>query len=264
VPDAHFVGEGGALPERVSTDDLLAQLELIGPQNYRLNAEPGAVRISGGDASLTLSGRAFGVATATTDFSAEVVRNGRVVPPEFPPGIVPPSFLVTAVITKATGIAADGEVVVAIAPAWRRVLEELSRDPTGIHQLGARRLEELVAASYEREGYHVILTPRSGDDGVDVIATSRGANPVRIIEQVKAYGPGRKVTADDVRAVLGVLSTMPDVSKGIVTTTGEFAPRIRENPRLTPYMPTRLELRDRTGLFEWFDRLLRADDRLRN
>jgi restriction system protein len=51
----------------------------------------------------------------------------------------------------------------------------------------------------------VTLTPRSGDLGRDVIAVKRGLGTVRVIDQVKAYGPSHLVTADDVRALLGVL-----------------------------------------------------------
>ena len=70
-----------------------------------------------------------------------------------------------------------------------------------------------------------------------------------IIEQVKAYRPGHKVPADDVRALLGVLSRDQNVSKGIVTTTSMFAPGIEEEMKL--FIPNRLELKDgpRTGRY---------------
>ena len=52
------------------------------------------------------------------------------------------------------------------------------------------------------------LTPRSGDYGRDVIATSKTklVGVVRIIDQVKRYTPPNEVTANDVRAMLGVLA----------------------------------------------------------
>ena len=76
----------------------------------------------------------------------------------------------------------------------------------------------------------VILTPRSGDHGRDVIATKRGVGCVKILGSVKAYQPGRLVTHDDVRALLGVLSGEMDASKTMLTTTSDFAPRIQEDP----------------------------------
>jgi restriction system protein len=51
----------------------------------------------------------------------------------------------------------------------------------------------------------VTLTPRSGDYGRDVIAVKRGLGFIRVIDRVKAYKPDHLVTADDVRALMGVL-----------------------------------------------------------
>ena len=59
------------------------------------------------------------------------------------------------------------------------------------------------------------------------------------------------MTANDVRAMAGVLDTQRNVSKGFVTTTSEFAPRIAEEPGLTALMPHRLELRPRQILLPW-------------
>jgi restriction system protein len=76
----------------------------------------------------------------------------------------------------------------------------------------------MVAGAYDRVGFDkVILTPRSGDLRRDVIAIKYGLGTVRVIDQVKAYGPGHLVTADDVRALLGVLDA-DGASKGFLTT----------------------------------------------
>lgn len=89
----------------------------------------------------------------------------------------------------------------------------------------------------------VTLTPRSGDLGRDVIAVKRGIATVRVIDQVKAYKPSLLVTAKDVRALMGVLQT-DGASKGFVTTTSDFAPRVRSDPLISPLIPSRLELID--------------------
>jgi restriction system protein len=109
-----------------------------------------------------------------------------------------------------------------------------------------RKVEELVAAAYKREGWHeVILTPRSGDRGRDIIATKRGIGAIRIYDQVKAYKP--------VRAVLGVLTRDQNVSKAIVTTTAGFAPGIGKE--LEGFIPYRLELKDGPALAKWLTEL---------
>lgn len=61
---------------------------------------------------------------------------------------------------------------------------------------------------------------------------------------MKAYKPGHKVDANDVRAIFGVLSADPKANKGIITTTSEFAPKIESDPLLAPFIPNRLELVD--------------------
>ena len=121
----------------------------------------------------------------------------------------------------------------------------LERDPSVMFKIDPRKLEELIAAAYHEAGFdEVILTPRSGDLGRDVIAVKHGWLSVRFIEQVKAYKPSHRVTAEEVRALLGVLSADPKATKGLVTTTSEFAPRIQDDPLLSPFIPHRLELVD--------------------
>jgi restriction system protein len=64
----------------------------------------------------------------------------------------------------------------------------------------------MIAAAFDQAGYdEVILTPRSGDHGRDVIAIKKGVGSIRIIDSVKAYKPGHLVRYDDVRALAGVL-----------------------------------------------------------
>ena len=102
------------------------------------------------------------------------------------------------------------------------------------------------------------MTPRSGDRGRDVIATKRGHGSIRILDQAKAYKPGHLVTHNDVRAMIGALTTNPNSSKGIVTTTSTFQPRISESPEFKPLMPFRLELVDGASLRAWVANLAKG------
>jgi hypothetical protein len=73
---------------------------------------------------------------------------------------------------------------------------------------------------------------------------------------VKRYAPDRVVTLEEVDAMLGVLSRDNNVSKGIVTTTARFAPRLEEAEGIKRFIPYRLELKDRDKLLEWLDSIL--------
>lgn len=137
----------------------------------------------------------------------------------------------------------DGFLITALEPAWRQIVDALTKNPNVLTELTPLQWEELIAASYDRAGFdEVILTPRSGDYGRDVIAVRKGWGSVRIIDQVKAYKQGHLVTANDVRALLGVLQADRNATKGIVTTTSSFAPGISTDPFIAPFIPYRLEL----------------------
>ncbi len=94
----------------------------------------------------------------------------------------------------------------------------------------------------------MILTPRSGDLGRDIIAIKKGFGCVKFIDQVKAYKPGNLVTAEEVRALLGVLQANQSATKGFVTTTSAFAPGIPNDRFIAPFIPFRLELIDKQKL----------------
>jgi len=151
---------------------------------------------------------------------------------------------------------AAGRLVKAVAVPWYEILAMIKKDPESIYQIDPFKWEEIIAGAYERAGFdEVVLTPRSGDGGKDIIATKHGAGSVRFYDQVKAYRPGHLVTANDVRAILGVIAGSPDVSKGIITTTSRFAPRIREETTISQFVPFRLELKDKDELIQWLDSL---------
>ena len=166
----------------------------------------------------------------------------------------PPEILISASIINLGDMVTEGQLIDSVALPWFEILKELERDPQFLHQLGWRKMEELVAGAYQREGWpEVVLTPRSGDGGRDIIVSKPGVGAVRFIDQVKAYAPGHRVPAEDVRALYGVLTRDQNVSKGIVTTTATFAPGVYEEWKVL--MPFRLELKDGPALTDWLMRL---------
>lgn len=166
-----------------------------------------------------------------------------------------PDLLVQAVINH-VGKTTDGDLVVCVCPAFDAIVRLLEQDPSALFKIDPRKLEEIVAASYEKSGYQeVILTPRSGDLGRDVVATKTGLATIRIVDQVKAFAADQVVSAHDVRALVGVLAADVAANKGYVTTSAEFAPRIESDRLLAPLMPTRLELINGRALRERLTRI---------
>jgi restriction system protein len=109
----------------------------------------------------------------------------------------------------------------------------------------------MLAGAMSADGYEVTLTPRSGDHGRDVIAVKHGVGCIRILGSMKAYAPNRLVDRAHVHEMLGVLATEANVSKGIIATTSDFAPRIEEAPGMKNVLPYRLELINGTHLQRW-------------
>lgn len=148
----------------------------------------------------------------------------------------------------------DGVMIQAVAIPWFKILDVLRSDPSAAFRIPPRQWEEIIAGAYVEAGFdEVFLTPASGDLGRDVIATKNGFGSIRIYDQVKAYKPGHLVTAEEVRAMSGILQG--NVSKGIVTTTSDFAPKLREDRILAPLMPHRLELKAGKQLLEWLEEI---------
>jgi restriction system protein len=164
------------------------------------------------------------------------------------------SLLLQAVIIPGAKTG-EGQLIEAVALPWFEIIAALSRNPSLAYQIKDRKWEEIIAGAYQRAGFdEVTLTPRSGDFGRDVIAVKRGLGTVRVIDQVKAYGPSHLVTADDVRALLGVLQG-DKASKGFLTTTSDFAPKLRDDILLKPFMPAQLELINGTMLIARLEEL---------
>lgn len=150
----------------------------------------------------------------------------------------------------------DGRLVEAVALPWFEIMKMIKADPSSIYSINPYAWEEIIAGAYSRAGFdEVVLTPRSGDNGRDVVATKNGIGSIRIFDQVKAYKPGHLVTAEEVRAMVGTITAAVNVSKGVVTTTSDFAPRILQVDYVRALVPYRLELKGRDTLLEWLDQV---------
>jgi len=82
----------------------------------------------------------------------------------------------------------EGKLIEAVTVPWFEIIAALEREPSVAFAISPEKWEEIVAGAYKRAGFdEVVLTPRSGDHGRDVIAIKRGLGEVRVIDQVKAY-----------------------------------------------------------------------------
>jgi restriction system protein len=180
------------------------------------------------------------------DVSAEVARSA-----EFA------TLIVSSVIVPDQKVS-EGLLVRATSAVWAEIVAHLSKDWTLAYKIPPDRWEEIIAGAFKKDGYDVTLTPRSRDFGRDVIAIKNGVGSVKILGSMKAYGPNHPVSYDDVRALIGVVSADVAASKGILTTTSRFPPRIMEDRLIAPLVPHRIELLGGHDLQRWLTELAKA------
>ena len=105
-----------------------------------------------------------------------------------------------------------------------RTRQALSEIKDYIQNLDPIDFQKLVAALLRAMGYHTpFISPRGKDGGVDIIAYSDplGLKEPRIKVQVKRYSDTDKVTAKDVRSLLGILTTK---ESALFVTSGYYTP----------------------------------------
>jgi restriction system protein len=204
-------------------------------QDYVLHAEAGRYRARG-----------FAAAFQSNAFQDDAFQSA-------------PGPLLQAQLIVTGGATAEGVLVEATAIPWFEWVKRFQRDPGAVHEIDWRQWEELIAGAYTEafrgQPCEVILTPRSGDRGRDVIVTLPGIGSIRYFDQVKAYAAHRVVTLDEVHSMLGALVSHQNVSKGVITTTSKFAPGVYDDPGLKQLMPHRLELKPRDVLLPWLSEL---------
>ena len=130
------------------------------------------------------------------------------------------------------------------------LLDRALRDPELMRRLSAREFEGFVAALIQQLGFEdVVLTPGSGDEGRDVLATKR-VHGIAILcaFECKRYAPDRPVGPEIARALLGtILHGKTRAAKGILVTTSFFAPATRRFILTEPS----LDGKDFDGIVEW-------------
>jgi len=161
---------------------------------------------------------------------------------------------ISVVVTPESAVSNEpsgGRLIAAISPLWDTLVPMLRKDWPSIHRITPETFEELVATAYDKEGYEVTLTPRSGDHGRDLIAVRRGLHSIKIIGSAKRYTPGHLVEYDDIRALLGVMYGERNASKGVLITSSDFPPLVLHDPFIAPFVPYRLQLINGSELKSW-------------
>lgn len=109
------------------------------------------------------------------------------------------------------------------SPSLIFLANELIKQGKRLNELDPRQFEELIAELLQRDGWDVLLTPKTKDGGVDVIAERRDPliGRIRSVWEAKRYGEGRKVRLATVRE-LSASVVDHSATKGVIVTTGNL------------------------------------------
>jgi restriction system protein len=151
----------------------------------------------------------------------------------------------------------EGMLVKTYADLWIQLARELGNDWTKAFNLSDREWEEMLAGAFKRDKFdEVILTPRSGDHGRDVIAFRKPmVGSIRILASMKAYSPNNTVPRSHVDEMLGVLTRESGGTKALIATTSDFAPDLFAAPGLKELVPGKVELMNGAKLQKWLKTL---------
>jgi len=152
----------------------------------------------------------------------------------------------------------EGILVKTYADVWLQLARELGNDWTKAFNLSDREWEEMLAGAFKRDKFdEVILTPRSGDHGRDVIAFRKPmVGSIRILASMKAYSPSNTVPRSHVDEMLGVLTREPGGTKALIATTSDFAPDLFAAPGLKQLVHGKVELMNGAKLQQWLKELI--------
>jgi len=135
-----------------------------------------------------------------------------------------------------------------------RLLSQILSNPSDVRNITPRQFEEFVAELLSELGFsNVILTPRSGDGGKDVIASHSVQDiPLTFYFECKKYAEGNKIQLETMRSLLGTVAhDSRMVNKGILVTTSTFTKGCKE----FIVAESRLDGKDYDGVLGWVDEL---------
>jgi len=101
-------------------------------------------------------------------------------------------------------------------------IEEIIALRNQLHELSPEQFEYLTKIVLERMGYqNVLLTSRSRDGGIDLTCTTLVDGKIeKVAVECKRYKGS--VNVQKARELFGAISSVPDITKALLITTGEF------------------------------------------
>lgn len=131
-----------------------------------------------------------------------------------------------------------------------RLVRQIASDARHMRTLTPRQFEEFTAELLDALGFRdIVLTPRQGDGGRDVIASHIfNGIPITYYFECKKYADDNKIQLDSLRALLGVVAhNATQANIGVLVTTSTFTRGCEE----LILSEARLDGKDYYGILDW-------------
>ena len=136
-----------------------------------------------------------------------------------------------------------------------KLIRRLMQDPNDLRQLHPKVFEDLIMEIFANEGFEAELVGswNQADGGVDIIAVRKdfGGLKVKYAIQCKQYSAERRVSADPIRQLAGVLDRF-QAHVGVVATTSHFTEAAKQEAEVHLW---KIGLRDYDNLVASLSRL---------
>ncbi|MFB6094277.1 MAG: restriction endonuclease [Halanaeroarchaeum sp.] len=96
-----------------------------------------------------------------------------------------------------------------------------------LRSLDPYAFEHFVADLWERQGFETTVTDRSGDRGIDVIATTERPHAEKVVIQAKRNAPGNRIGTPEIQQYNSI-RRQADADVVVVVTTSGFTAGARE------------------------------------
>ena len=100
---------------------------------------------------------------------------------------------------------------------------DIANNPNNIYNLSSADFEDLVAEIFRKNGFDVMITPRTRDGGKDIIASyNMSGIPCMLIIECKRYAEDKKVGVGVIRQIHGTQQA-EHYGKAVVVTSSSFS-----------------------------------------
>jgi HJR/Mrr/RecB family endonuclease len=141
------------------------------------------------------------------------------------------------------------QVRIAVTPITDELIYHIGHEPELLHELSARKFEELIAHLFVKAGYEVQLTPQSHDGGRDILAMfSLPFGSILTVVECKQFAQHRRLGPDVVHRLLWVADRYDNASNAMLATTSTFTRGARD---LEQKYQWRLTLKDYKAIAGW-------------